>query len=252
MWYNYLSEALFINKGSLKNRIDKAQKKLEAIPDTYYCLFWLYTHDYLYFSNSIEQVLGHPLEKFKHQGVVFLQTIIPQRYMSIIYTSLNAQAVQIENDPDYLLAKKFVTVRAAVYNVNMQEVPVSYNGLLLDVKPFEPTSYLVLGSWINIQDKNEEVIKEIEKTVKESLLEIKESYIESNPGHFQILLSGKKISGREKEVALLLMQGQSTKIISENLQISFNTVETHRKNLLTKMQCKNTAELIHRLGTISF
>lgn len=252
MSHAYLEEALSLSDRSLKDRINLAQKKLEAIPDTYYGLFWLFTHDYLYISESIEQVLGHPFKNFKSQGVIFLQTIIPPRYLKIIYDRLNAQALEIENDPEYLFAKKFVSVRAGVYNVNMQEVPVSYNGLLLDVKPFEPRSYLVLGSWINIQGKNEGEIKEIEKTVKESLLEIKESYIENNPEHFQILLSGKKISGREKEVALLLMQGHSTKIISEKLQISFNTVETHRKNLLSKMQCKNTAELIHRLGTISF
>lgn len=252
MSFEYLAEALSIDEISLKKRVDHAQIKLQAIPGTFYCLFWLYTHDYLYISRSIEQVLGHPLENFKHLGVIFLQTIIPPGYMKIIYDSLGAQASKIENDPEYLFAKKFVAVRAAVYNAEMKEVPVSYNGLLLDVKPSEPTSYLVLGSWINIENKDEEAIIKLEKKVKNSLLEIKQSYIEHKPDHFEILLCGKKISGREKEVVLLLMQGCSTKIIADQLQISFNTVETHRKNLLKKMQCKTTGELVHKLKTISF
>lgn len=246
-----LAEALSISDQSLKKRVDEAQMKLEDIPDTFYALFWLYTHDYLYFSRSIERVLGHPLENFNHHGVIFLQTIIPPRYMKVIYDSLGAQAFRIENDPEYLFAKKFVTVRAAVYNADKQEVPVSYHGLLLDVKPSEPPSYLVLGSWINIQNKKEEAVIQIENKVKALLLKIKELYIAGKPEHFEILLAGKKISGREKEVALLLMKGHSTKIISEDLQISFNTVESHRKSLLKKMRSKNTAELINKLNSIS-
>lgn len=252
MSYEYLAAALSISDSLLKNRVDQAQMKLEAIPETYYGLFWLYTHDYLYISKSIEQVLGHPYEKFKHRGLIFLQTIIPPGHMSFIYNSLQAQALQIENSPQYLFTKRFLSLRAAVYNVEMQEVPVSYNGLLLDVKPFEPKSYLVLGSWINIADKKEEEVTIIEKNVKELLLEIIDSYIASKPEHFEILLAGKKISGREKEVASLLMRGHSTKIISDYLQISFNTVESHRKSLLKKMRSKNTAELINKLNSISF
>lgn len=252
MSFECLADALSLNEISLKKRVDHTQKELEAIPNTFYCLFWLYTHDYLYFSKSIEVVLGHSWEKFKQHGVIFLQTIIPPAYMNIIYSSLNHQTLQIENDPQYLLAERFVTVKAAVYNVRMQEEPVSYNGLLLDVKPFTPLSYLVLGSWIKISNNTEEEIIEIENTVKDLLLEIKKSYIASKPKHFEILLCGRKISGREREVALLLMQGHSTKIISDHLQISFSTVESHRKNLLKKMRSKNTAELIHRLSSVPF
>lgn len=50
-----------------------------------------------------------------------------------------------------------------------------------------------------------------------------------------------------KELLVLkkLANGYSTKQIAEDLCISIHTVETHRKNMLKKYFCKNTAELIY-------
>ncbi len=52
------------------------------------------------------------------------------------------------------------------------------------------------------------------------------------------------LSKRELEIVKLMSQGLSAKIISEKLFISFNTTRTHRKNILRKTNCSNTAELI--------
>lgn len=51
-------------------------------------------------------------------------------------------------------------------------------------------------------------------------------------------------SPRETDVARLLVQGQSTEAIAVGLNISAQTVSTHRKNLLRKAAVRNTAELI--------
>ncbi len=51
------------------------------------------------------------------------------------------------------------------------------------------------------------------------------------------------LSPKEREVLQLIAQGNSTMKIAEILQKSRNTIETHRKKLLTKLNCKNMAEL---------
>ena len=51
-------------------------------------------------------------------------------------------------------------------------------------------------------------------------------------------------SKREKEVLELLAQGHSTREIAKSLFITEKTVESHRKNLVSKAQVKNTVELI--------
>lgn len=49
---------------------------------------------------------------------------------------------------------------------------------------------------------------------------------------------------REKEILYLIGEGYSTKQIAHKLHISINTVETHRRHLLEKIQVKNSMELI--------
>jgi DNA-binding NarL/FixJ family response regulator len=53
-----------------------------------------------------------------------------------------------------------------------------------------------------------------------------------------------QLTRREKEVLNLVSNGMSTQKIADHLHISFNTVESHRKNLLTKFGAHNGAELI--------
>lgn len=53
-----------------------------------------------------------------------------------------------------------------------------------------------------------------------------------------------KLSDREVEVLACIALGLTTHEIAAKLFISKNTVETHRKNLLYKLNARNTAELI--------
>lgn len=52
------------------------------------------------------------------------------------------------------------------------------------------------------------------------------------------------LTRREKEVLELIAQGMTNNEIAASLFISVTTVDTHRKNLLTKFEAKNTATLI--------
>lgn len=52
------------------------------------------------------------------------------------------------------------------------------------------------------------------------------------------------LTPRETEIVELLAKGCKTDQIAEKLILSIHTVRTHRKNILFKTGCKNTAELI--------
>lgn len=56
----------------------------------------------------------------------------------------------------------------------------------------------------------------------------------------------KKLSGREIEVLNLVSQGKTTKEIADQLFVSARTVETHRVNMMKKLNVQNTAELIKK------
>ncbi|MBD8487917.1 response regulator transcription factor [Echinicola sp. CAU 1574] len=76
--------------------------------------------------------------------------------------------------------------------------------------------------------------EEVSKTLLSSFMK--------KPGKMQV---NEKLSDREMEVLNCIANGLTTQEIGEQLFISKNTVETHRKNLLYKLQAKNTAELVN-------
>lgn len=52
------------------------------------------------------------------------------------------------------------------------------------------------------------------------------------------------LTRREKEVLALIAEGYTNSEVAEKLFVSTNTVDTHRKNLLTKFDTRNTASLV--------
>ena len=53
-----------------------------------------------------------------------------------------------------------------------------------------------------------------------------------------------KITKREREILQMIVDGYTSQEIAKQLYISPRTVETHRSNLLQKLQMKNTAALV--------
>ncbi|HET7733511.1 MAG TPA: LuxR C-terminal-related transcriptional regulator [Paludibacter sp.] len=55
----------------------------------------------------------------------------------------------------------------------------------------------------------------------------------------------KLISKREKEILSLMAKGLSSKQIAAHVGISINTVNNHRKNMLSRTNCKSSSELMN-------
>ena len=61
-----------------------------------------------------------------------------------------------------------------------------------------------------------------------------------------------KLTKKEKEIAKMILDGKESKEIGEVLNISVNTVGTHRKNILKKLDARNMGEMIKILATYDF
>ncbi|WP_166959911.1 response regulator [Yeosuana marina] len=59
------------------------------------------------------------------------------------------------------------------------------------------------------------------------------------------------LSKKEQEVLELLSKGLTTKEIALKLFVSSRTIETHRANIIKKLEVKNTAELIKKASKIN-
>jgi DNA-binding NarL/FixJ family response regulator len=68
--------------------------------------------------------------------------------------------------------------------------------------------------------------------------------------YMQRLRSGGKddsyelLSHREKQVLQLLAEGRTNKEVASALGLGVSTIETHRENLMQKLNIHNTAELV--------
>ena len=77
-------------------------------------------------------------------------------------------------------------------------------------------------------------------------------YIDSEVGHKALVgekpsaapTTSNLLTKREADVLRLVADGKTSQQVASELFISKETVETHRKNLLSKTGCKNVAELI--------
>jgi DNA-binding NarL/FixJ family response regulator len=59
--------------------------------------------------------------------------------------------------------------------------------------------------------------------------------------------SGPFLTPKEREVIRYVLEGYSNKEIADKMNISPRTIETHRANVLTKFNLKNTTELIKKI-----
>lgn len=74
--------------------------------------------------------------------------------------------------------------------------------------------------------------------------ETEEKHISNNLRIERQISTLTELSSREKEILILIAHEYNTAEIAEKTFISLNTVNTHRKNLLSKLNAKNTAGLV--------
>ena len=68
-----------------------------------------------------------------------------------------------------------------------------------------------------------------------------EDYIHSSSNNEPSVFS--ELSNREREVLQLIAEGKTTKEISSSLYVSIKTIETHRKNIMDKLNINSIADL---------
>lgn len=69
-----------------------------------------------------------------------------------------------------------------------------------------------------------------------------EGYLRSQDG--APLQSGASLSPRERHIVQLLAEGRNNKEVARNLHLSVKTVETHRSNIMRKMEFGSLADLV--------
>jgi DNA-binding CsgD family transcriptional regulator len=80
------------------------------------------------------------------------------------------------------------------------------------------------------------------------LVKSKEGRIVFNIGNCEALMPFSILTKREFEILKLIAKGNASKQIADKLCISINTINNHRRNILSKTGCSNTFEAMKYLG----
>ena len=123
--------------------------------------------------------------------------------------------------------------------------------LILSMYPEDQYALRVLNAgasgYLTKQSAPEELVKAIKK-IRGGGKYYSDAVIDqlvTKPESRQVKPTHEILSDREFQVMVLIASGKTLSEIGENLALSIKTVSTYRKRILTKLNLKNNAELIH-------
>ena len=123
--------------------------------------------------------------------------------------------------------------------------------LILSMYPEDQYALRVLNAgasgYLTKQSAPEELVKAIKK-IRGGGKYYSDAVIDqlvTKPEARQVKPTHEILSDREFQVMVLIASGKTLSEIGENLALSIKTVSTYRKRILTKLNLKNNAELIH-------
>ena len=193
--------------------------------------------DHKLFTNGLSSILGsiglRVMATFENgkQAVLYLQN----NEVDIIFSDINMPEMDGLKLCERLKRDK---VKAKVIILSMYEDP----NIIKEAFESGASAYLSKNT------EKEEIIKAVEeslnnkKYVNKRLLKKKER----EEGEVDTFTLKYKLTLREREVLQLLLDESSNKQIGKSLDISTRTVETHRKNIMIKLDVKNNIGLIKK------
>jgi DNA-binding CsgD family transcriptional regulator len=160
-------------------------------------------------------------EKVFSENLNFLKTLPTEKYADVIF-SYNYRALNSK--------REYVTVmqRCSYIPSNISGIPVGVIGVAIDITHYKND--------VSIIHTIEKAIQYNGNIIHELLLKkIYPIYEESTK---QLL------SKKEVEILHFISDGYSSKQIASKTNLSINTINNHRKNMLCKMHCKSSSELM--------
>jgi len=228
--------------------LDKHIKKIVELDvylpfsSTFFCITNTQNLSFEYISKNMKPCLGIDPELLKEQGMRFFwgrihpaDTELWLKALSeLMDFTLNEISVDDRKRMSYTWNYRIKNAKDEYVNIIQNTTPLEFDN---DNKPIIGLAhYTVFNSNIKM-----------DVCASAKLLNNNNEYETKYYNNYSQKLLSNNISNRERDVIRLLIQNKSSKEIGEKLFISSNTVDTHRRNILKKLNISSTGELIGML-----
>ena len=223
------------NKLRIELELHKKLLNIFQVGDYYYYIFNCATTEMEFVHENIRQVLGYEPEEFNAQ--LFFEIIHPEDLPYFMNFENTVTEFFNRLTPDKILKYK---VR---YDYRIKKADGTYTRILQQVVAIQSNDNGGVIRVLGVHTDISHLKKENGSVLSFIGLEGEPSYIDVDVK--QVFVAFKEVlSRREKEILAHIAGGYKTKQIAEELNISKQTVSTHRKNMLIKTNTKTTLELV--------
>lgn len=237
------------DKTYLEKHIEKIIELDSYLPysSTFFCITNTQDLTFEYISKNMTVCLGLDKNELKAQGMRnFWSRMHPEdidHWLKALNELMNFTLTEIDIEDrirmSYTWNYRLKNQEGIYVNIIQNTTPLEFDS---DQKPVIGLAhYTVLDSKIKLP-----------VTATAKYLNVNNEYETKYFNNFSQKLLNKGISNRERDIVRLLVLNNSSKDIAEKLNISPNTVDTHRRNILKKLNISSTGELIGMLKINKF
>lgn len=232
------------DKPHLEKHIEKIIELDSFLPysSTFFCITNTQNLTFEYISKNLTACLGLDSNHLKTQGMRSFWSLMHPDDVELWLKALN----ELMN---FTLAEIGLEDRRRMsytWNYRLKNLDGIYVNIIQNTTPleFDAVGKPIIGlAHYTVLDSN---IK-LPITATAKYLNDQNEYETKYFNNFSQKLLNHDITNRERDVVRLLVLNYSSKDIAEKLNISSNTVDTHRRNILKKLNISSTGELIGML-----
>jgi DNA-binding CsgD family transcriptional regulator len=229
---------------SLEKHIEKIIELDAFMPynSTFFCITNTQNLAFEYISKNLTACLGMDREELKTKGMKYLWSkmhpddleVWLEALNELMNFTLNEISVSDRNKMSYTWNYRLKNSKDEYVNVIQNTTPLEFDN---NNKPIIGLAhYTVLSNHVEMQ-----------VCASAKLLNKNNEYETVYFNNFSQKLLSDGISNRERDIIRLLVLNYSSKEIAKRLNITANTVDTHRRNILKKLKVSSTGEIIGML-----
>lgn len=199
-----------------------------------------------FFTGNIETLTGYPESMFRNKGMETSMTMIhpedrPElfKFQKIVFEIFHSLTIPERHTFEFSYTTRWV-------HRNSQEVI----WVTSRVRPYviDEAGNFIMDLHIIVQLFNPPKTKQYDWNYIYTSDSGEKIFVSKNSPTDKVV----KMTSKERQIVGFILEGKESKEISEILNISVNTVATHRKNIFRKLGAKNVGEMVKILASIDF